>query len=225
MTNISSDGFYKLENREFYHSGFNRDLDDPKVIIEFGSYDGGDGIRFKKTYPNARVISIEADPLRCKMIRETNRELSIGLEVEECAISDIDGDLKFWRTLDPNEKSGIGSSGSLHQKTLKYRETYTHLRETQPFLVPSKTLKTLCRDLNITEIDLLHIDVEGAELRVLKGMGDLRPGTIFLEKHLGYEMYEGAYDSLEMHRYLQSLGYFLEEESPTDALYLRDKLT
>ena len=34
----------------------------PKTIIEFGSYDGGDGLKYKLDFPEADVISIEADP-------------------------------------------------------------------------------------------------------------------------------------------------------------------
>lgn len=216
---IGSDEFYTMEGRELYRSGFQMPLSNPQVIVEFGSYDGGDGARLKKLYPQARVVSIEADPYRCQMIRELDRDLEIGLEIIECAVSDFDGEIEFYRTLDPNEESGIGSSGSIHKKTDKYKQTYSHLQEIEPFVVASKTLLTLSRELNLGEIDLLHMDVEGAELRVLKGMESLRPKVIFLEKHLGKEMYEGAYDWNEMRSYLLSIGYTLAEESPSDALF------
>jgi len=154
------------------------------------------------------------------MIRDLDRDLEIGLEIIECAVSDFDGEIEFYRTLDPNEESGIGSSGSIHKKTDKYKETYAHLQEIEPFVVTSKTLLTLSKDLGLGEIDLLHMDVEGAELRVLRGMESLRPKTIFLEKHLGKEMYEGAYDWDEMRSYLLSIGYTLTAESPSDALFI-----
>lgn len=220
---IGPDGFYKIENFELYRSGFEAHLTEPRVIIEFGSYDGGDGVRLKMKYPQSRVISIEADPIRYQMIKEMNESLKSGLEVINCAVSDVDGEIEFYQTVDPNEKEWrIGGSGSLHRKTDKYKEIYSHLVEAEPIKVLSKTLSTLCEELKISEIDLLHMDVEGAEMRVIRGIGALRPKMIFLEKHLGKDMYEGAYDWNEMRNFLISKGYTLTTETYSDAIFSYD---
>jgi len=220
---IGKDGFYNIEGIELYRSGFSMPLLDPKVIIEFGSYDGGDGIWLKNQYPKARVVSIEADPIRCQVIRETNEKLGTGLEILEYAVSDFDGEVEFYQTFDPNEeKFLVGGSGSLHRKTEKYKGIYSHLSEGKPIIVRSRTLKTLCRKLEIEKIDLLHMDVEGAEMKVIRGMGSLRPRVIFLEKHLGEDMYEGAYDWKEMKSHLLSLGYFFVTETQSDAIFSYD---
>lgn len=218
---IGPDSFYEYKGRTFYRSGFISDvLKDPKVIFEFGSYDGGDGTRLKTSFPGARVISIEADPERYKVIKNMNEDLQIGLEILNCAVSDSDSEILFYPTIDPNEKeTRTGGSGSIHKKTQLYKDTYTHLTEIEPIRVQSKTLKTICEELLIDSIDFLHMDVEGAEHQVIKGMGDLRPKHIFLEKHLGGLMYEGAYDWSEMKADLESLGYILIAESPSDALF------
>lgn len=220
---IGPDSFYEHKGRTFYRSGFISDsLKDPKIIFEFGSYDGGDGVRLKTSFPEARVFSIEADPERYEVIKSMNKNLQIGLEVLNCAVSDTDGEILFYLTIDPNEKeTRTGGSGSTLKKTQLYKDTYTHLTEIEPIRVKSKTLKTICEELDINEIDFLHMDVEGAEHRVIKGMGDLRPKHIFLEKHLGREMYEGAYNWNEMRDDLKSLGYVLVAESPSDALFAK----
>jgi FkbM family methyltransferase len=220
---IGPDSFYEYKGHTLYRSGFISDiLKDPKVIFEFGSYDGGDGVRLKTSFPEARVISIEADLERYEVIKNMNENLEIGLEVLNCAVSDTDGEILFYPTIDPNEKeTRTGGSGSTLKKTQLYKETYTHLTEIEPIKVQSKTLKTICEELGINEIDFLHMDVEGAEHRVIKGMGDLRPKYIFLEKHLGGEMYEEAYDWYEMRDDLKSLGYTLVAESPSDALFAK----
>lgn len=220
---IGSDGFYRIEGYELYRSGFEAPLFDPKVIIEFGSYDGGDGARLKLQYPGARVISIEADPIRHRMIEKMNSELRIGLEVVNCAVSNFDGEAEFYQTIDPNEKEWkVGGSGSLHRKTQKYKEIYSHLVEVAPIRVQCRTLRTLCDELSTGEIDLLHVDVEGAEMKVIEGMSNLRPKTIFLEKHLGEEMYEGAYDWEEMKNCLIALGYKFLAETHSDAIFSHD---
>ena len=168
------------------------------------------------------MISIEADPVRYEIIKAMEEKLGIGLEVFNFAVSDIDDEIDFYPTFDPNEDNpeGIGGSGSIHKKTQKYKDTYTHLRELEPTKVQSKKLKTVCKDLEIEEIDFLHMDVEGAEFKVLRGMFMLRPKMIFLEKHLGSEMYEGAYQWDHMSAYLRYLGYSLAAESPSDAIFI-----
>jgi FkbM family methyltransferase len=223
---LTNDGFYELGCYTLYRSGFDIDnLVDPKVIFEFGSYDGGDGARFKNRFLDCRVISIEADPVRYEIIKEMNESLDLELELFNFAVSDVDGEIDFYPTLDPNEKNpdGIGGSGSIHKKTQKYKDTYSHLEELEPTKVQSKTLQTLCKELGIEEIDFLHMDVEGAEFKVLRGMWMLRPKMIFLEKHLGSDMYEGAYQWDHMAAYLKYLGYSLAAESPSDAIFIFDE--
>lgn len=218
---LVSDGFYEIGGYNLYRSGFSIEcLEDPKVIFEFGSFDGGDGVRFKTKFPNCRVISIEADPTRYEIIKEMNEKLKIDLEVFNFAISDLDEEIDFYPTFDPNE-NGVGGSGSIHKKTQKYKDTYDHLTELEPIKVQSKRLETLCKELEIEEIDLLHIDVEGAEFKVLRGMFMLRPKMIFLEKHLGSDMYEGAYHWDQMSAYIRYLGYMLAAESPSDAIFVK----
>jgi len=55
-------------NRDLWHSFLDINLvkticnNNVKTIIEFGSYDGGDGIKYKYNFPDAKVYSIEASP-------------------------------------------------------------------------------------------------------------------------------------------------------------------
>ena len=77
--------------------------------------------------------------------------------------------------------------------------SYQHHREIN---VPARTLNSILEEVKANEIDLLSIDVEGAELEVLKGLDikKYQPKLILLEdKHL----------YLSKHRYLKSHGYHL----------------
>ena len=65
---------YTIDGVKLYKSDFNTEWVDkylktePKTIIEFGSYDGGDAVYYKQTYPNARVIALEASNIRYNLI-------------------------------------------------------------------------------------------------------------------------------------------------------------
>lgn len=80
--------------------------------------------------------------------------------------------------------------------------------------VDAVTLESLCRAHGIHQVDLLSIDVEGAELDVLEGadLGTLKPQLILLEdKHL----------YLSKHRFLVRAGYRLAQRANRNCWYVR----
>lgn len=80
--------------------------------------------------------------------------------------------------------------------------------------VEAVTLDALCRKHAIRQIDLLSIDVEGAELEVLQGanLAATRPQLILLEdKHL----------YLAKHRFLKRAGYRLAQRLNRNCWYIR----
>lgn len=86
-------------------------------------------------------------------------------------------------------------------------------REFEKVDVAAVTLDTLCQRHNVHSIDLLSIDVEGAELDVLMGadLPRLRPKLILLEdKHL----------YLVKHRYLINSGYVLAQRHNRNCWYV-----
>ena len=88
-------------------------------------------------------------------------------------------------------------------------------QEFEKITVNAVTLASLCAEKNITHIDLLSIDVEGAELDVLLGadLGRLQPKVILLEdKHL----------YLFKHRFLVKSGYVLAQRHNRNCWYIRN---
>lgn len=80
--------------------------------------------------------------------------------------------------------------------------------------VEAVTLDSLCTTHHIGPIDLLSIDVEGAELEVLQGanLAATRPQLILLEdKHL----------YLSKHRFLKQAGYRLAQRLNRNSWYIR----
>ncbi len=88
-------------------------------------------------------------------------------------------------------------------------------REFEKVKVKAVTLAQLCNDKAVHQIDLLSIDVEGAELEVLLGadLEKLRPSLILLEdKHL----------YLFKHRFLVNAGYVLARRHNRNCWYIRN---
>lgn len=89
-----------------------------------------------------------------------------------------------------------------------------HYRNFEKIEVLALTLEQLCRNENISKIDFLSIDVEGAELDVLRGanLQSFRPVLILLEdKHL----------YLDKHRFLVRSGYVLAMRHNRNSWYVR----
>ena len=223
-----NDGFYYVGNRKLYHSYFDlnwideyfKTSDKVKVIFEFGSFDCGDGYRFKQKCKNAEVYSIEACPERYKIIENFAKENKIN--VYNYAVSNKDGEeIDFYQCLDPNEGDlKYGPAGSILERTWRHTSSWTHLSYPPPIKVKTISLDFFCKTNKINNIDIIHMDVEGAEHMVLKGLTFCNPKMIFLEKHLGHDYYTGGYVSEDMHKYMLDRGYECKIELGSDTLYI-----
>jgi len=149
------------------------------TIIEFGSYDGGDGIKYKYHFPSSSVYSIEASPGCYKNIKPLEK---FGLKVYNYAISDKTGELDFYQTLDPNNNN-LAPCGAIEKfyVSTETGKNEKNLEILEPIKVPCITIKDFCKKENIASIDLLHVDVEGHAPCVIRGLEDLRPKIIYIE--------------------------------------------
>lgn len=194
---------------------------DLHTILEFGSYDGGSAMQYKEQFPNARVISFEACPERFSIIDKYQK--LVGLECYHYAICDEDGEVDFYQMQDSNDV--YGASGSICKHTDKYKNTWKHLQIIdEPIKVKSIRIDTFCKLNNIENIDLVHIDVEGAEHLVIKGFGEMRPTFVWAETHLDKRYYgDKAYDIGEIDKLLTSMGYSFIHTNRVDRLYMYNK--
>lgn len=219
---------YEVDGIKMYKSDFNISWIEkylkrkPNVIIEFGSYDGGDGVFYKKSFPNSEVYSIEACNERFKIIQKLDDKF--GVHTFNYAICEYNGFIDFYSVKDPNVMDHVdkyGSSGSINKRTEKYKKQFTHVKEQEPKKVPCIRLDTFCNNNNIEHVDFLHVDVEGAEHRVVQGFGDLRPSILWMETYLDKEYYgDNAYVTSDLHKTILDMGYIIAEKTTADTLYV-----
>ena len=209
-----------LFRRSLFNPGWLEDLQvEPDVILDIGAYDAGDAIRFKARFPNARVATFEADPRLYANI--CNYAGQYGIEAVHGAVCDHDGTASFFLADEVvrNDESRAGAQGSLRKHTASYKSQYGHIRQSRtPTEVPAITVETWCKTNAVSSIHLVHIDVEGAEIDVIRGLGSLRPELIFLETAMAAG-WEGT-NRNELYGLLKSMGYKLVLALPTDRLYV-----
>src|SRR6516225_461673 len=85
----------------FFRSG----KDDP-IIIDCGSSIGVSVLFFKKLYPKSKIIAFEPDPFTFEILTENVKRNGLtNVELHQCALSDSDDPITFYRPLDADASS------------------------------------------------------------------------------------------------------------------------
>ena len=85
-------------------------------------------------------------------------------------------------------------------------KNYQNYAVTNTFEIQCNTLKESLNELKIKKIDYLKIDTQGAELEILKGIGEYKPLLIKLESHI-HSMYKSVPSWDELLNYIYKLNY------------------
>lgn len=125
------------------------------------------------TGAGGRVVAVEAseNPLNRLRVNAALSGLADRLTIVPCAVGDSDGALRFSVNARDTALSKADAAGNV--------------------VVPMKSLLSICRDSDLTRIDVLKIDVEGMEDRVLAAFfasapESLWPSAICLEDELAH---------------------------------------
>jgi FkbM family methyltransferase len=124
--------------------------EEPSVVIDAGANVGMSAIYFSNRYPNAKVIAIEPEPSNFSMLK-SNAELYPRIIPVNAALWNRDGVVSL----------KDGESGSWGMRVSE------PVRSSDAF-VRSVTVPTLLREYGIDKVDLLKIDIEGAECEALE---------------------------------------------------------
>jgi len=172
-----------------YFMPFIKELN-PKVIFEFGTYDGEDALQYRNEFPDADIYCFEPDPVLYTNALHTFEKSRIKLF--DYAISNRVGKLKFYPTV-IYQKGIPGPSGSLLKHTEYHIKEQVGLQTYyETIFVDTVSISEFCKVGCIKTIDYMHIDVEGATAAVLYGFGNIRPKLIRAEVFDRDVLFEGA---------------------------------
>lgn len=191
----------------------------PRVILDLGAYDGGDAVRLKQSFPAATVVAVEADPARYAMVAAN--VAGGGVLTVHAAIQERDGEVDWFGAVD-DRSHAVGAQGSIFAQSPELDRKFPFIRQSkQPGKVPGKRLDTLCRELGIETIDLLHMDIQGAEQAALRSLGNMiGPGCIFLEMQPEKYGWIGAPSRTSTADLLARMGYAEIANFGQDRLYV-----
>ncbi|HPF27733.1 MAG TPA: FkbM family methyltransferase [Steroidobacteraceae bacterium] len=149
----------------FFAGEYDVDLGSPETILDIGAHIGCASLFFAHRYPKATIIAVEPEPSNFALLAENTRNYgsitainaALWHSATELIISHYDSDTWGFRV----SSSGIGAS------------------------VPAIDVPGLMQLFSIQRIDVLKVDIEGAEIEVLgnsQGWLDC-VGTLIIELH------------------------------------------
>lgn len=148
-------------------------LNDGDVFFDIGANIGHFSFYFKRKYKNLKCFMFEPHPVLSKCVNETIQFGNIqGVSLNEIALSNESNELEFFEdTFNDGGHSLISDQISIRSKS-------------HSFKVQAETLDNYFSKLNIDSIDMMKIDVQGAEFMLLNGasktLNEYRP-KVFVE--------------------------------------------
>jgi FkbM family methyltransferase len=146
------------------------------IIFDIGGCEGEDSIRYSKLFPNSKIFVFEPLPSNQRLIKENLKRFNVkNVNLIQEALSDNISTEKFYVSSgSPNEMSSelnwdFGNKSSSLLPPDKLGELIPWLKFNDIIEVPTNTIKNFVHINKISNIDFIHMDVQGAELKVLNG--------------------------------------------------------
>lgn len=207
----------------------------PEIIFDIGSRDGAESVTLAECYPDANIYSFECNPATTPLLVEKSQRYP-NIHPVLKAVNDFSGKCTFRpinaeKSISSWEDKNPGASS-----LLRISENYPSDKLVQDEIeVECIRLDKFCTDNKIEKIDVIWMDVQGAEMIALKSLGKLLATVKYICLEVSFrEMYKGQCMFREVHEYMTNNGFTLinsdetfERERDnyfqTDAIYKSNK--
>lgn len=163
---------------------------DSLTIFEIGSCEGEDTIRLKKRFPNSTVYTFEPLPNNIARIKRNLAKYGLSdRHLYKIALSNVDGNSEFHvssghpKDLPKSKTWNYGNKSSSLLPPKEHIKVLDWVKFNNKIKVKTQRLDSFCKQHEISAIDFVFIDVQGAELLVLEGAGKLldKIGAVWME--------------------------------------------
>lgn len=163
------------------------------IIFDIGSRDCQQSIEFYKTFPNAKIYAFECNPNTLDLCEQNIIPYQDRITLIKGAVCDYDGNITFYPINQEKTKTtwedGNPGASSLFKSNGKYKvETYVQ----DEIITNCHRLDTIMNEYNIPYVDIIWMDLQGAELLALKGLGNKLSSVEYLYTEVSHkEIYTG----------------------------------
>ena len=205
VINFLSDKSYRSNEKHNFSSLISHLLKNEKIVsLDVGAQGGFNSDKFFPSKYNCFFKDILIEPINSEAEKLKHNKFIInkGLwsKKEKKKLNILENRLGSSSMYEPDEELF-----DLHN--LKKKD-YDNYKITRSIEVECDTLTNQLKDLEINKLDYLKIDTQGAELEILKGIGEYRPLLIKTEAHF-FSMYKNVPNWNELVNFLYDLNYTL----------------
>jgi FkbM family methyltransferase len=191
----------------------NIDKEEVKIIFELGSFDLKDAVRLYKYY-NSKIYSFECNPDSLNKCYNTISEMSDkekqNIKLIEKAISLENNTVTFY-PFDINKYNAPGSSSLLKiDFSMRNKDDPDYNRENpqKEINVEGIRLDTFLEEENISNIDLLCIDLQGYEYNAIKSLGEKIKNVKYIITECSIKnTYTGGYNFKDLNELFEEKGF------------------
>jgi len=182
------------------------------VLFDIGAHFGESVTYLRELFPESQILSFEPDP---DSFGTLSSQRIPDVRYYNLAFCDRDGEMAFYKNrishtnsllkVNPRSRDSIAFTKARdEQRTDIFREVNEAIQ------VPTARLDSFCRANEVEHIDLLKIDVQGAERLVLEGASEILEKTKVVVLEISfYDYYEQNSSFSDIERFLHPPGFRL----------------
>lgn len=182
------------------------------VIFDIGSRDCEQSIEFYHAFPRSKIYAFECNPNTLEICRKNIEPYKDRITLIEGAVCHYDGEITFypinqqktitsWADGNPGASSLFKSNGTYTMEMYVQDEIKTHCHR----------LDTIMRRHNIPNVDIIWMDLQGAELLALKGLGEHINSLQYVYTEVSHrEIYTGQVMFKELDDFMQKNNFILK---------------
>jgi FkbM family methyltransferase len=199
---------------------------DVQSIIEVGARDCNETLLFFENYPKAQIFTFECNPATLPICRDKVQG-KFRVTLTEKAVSDKNGQINFY-SIDPEKTETTWLDGNPGASSLFKASGGYHLEKyvQDKVIVDTTRLDTFLSTNSIKAVDVLWMDIQGAELMALKGLGSsielvkvIHTEVEFSEIYKGQPLFEDIKEFLLANNFCMA-GFSAQSQFSGDAIFL-----
>jgi len=190
------------------------------MIFDIGACEGESSIRYARLFPNSDIYTFEPLPSNYELVEQNILKYKAhNIRPVSLCLSNNIGETAFHVSSGNPENAdtenwNYGNKSSSLLAPAKTKEVHSWLKFENEIRVETSTLKQFCLEKNISVIDFIHMDVQGAELMVLEGAEDFINciNMIWLEVE-AVELYKGQPLKNDVENFMHANGFIKLEDT------------
>lgn len=196
--------------------GISSALREGAVFFDIGAHVGYYSLKSARVVgPSGRVVSFEPNPRTVKML-EANIRMSnaVNITVEPIACTDREQTVDLYS----------GAADNTGTASLSKENAQAFNAKTTPYRVRGRPIDDVVRELDITRLDCMKLDVEGAETMVLRGSLETlkRFHPVLVTEVIERQLKSMGSSEHELRELLTRAGYKGRQITPSDYLWTHE---